>query len=333
MEFFAGVGMVLLGLLLAGIGVEILRSCSDLATLGAQCTPQISCASGTQSCQSPIPCSHAHGHSPRKEAPAAAPWPQRVCTGHLELPGLGHKRCAPGTQSLRSFSDQDLATLGARCTPFVARELPPAPPSEDSRQSASSGSQYSLNVFPVINIKRLSKILAVVEEKSTVETSVPEESTPEDVEEALPRESRPFKLYVCNLPESTDVAELSELFKPYGSVLSVEANNRGERKEVVLPVTVRDVPMRKLLPNLDREGGFDTVLEVPVPEEIFNPMDGSTKSNSRSNVKTWMKCSQVSAVRPATPLPGAGGGGNSELPLLLNVVGALLIPLPVQNDT
>ncbi|KAF3795682.1 hypothetical protein EJ110_NYTH04330 [Nymphaea thermarum] len=25
----------------------------------------------------------------------------------------------------------DLATLGARCAPFVARELPPAPPSED----------------------------------------------------------------------------------------------------------------------------------------------------------------------------------------------------------
>ncbi|XP_031476907.1 uncharacterized protein LOC116248316 [Nymphaea colorata] len=31
----------------------------------------------------------------------------------------------------QSCSDQDLATLGARCRPFVARELPPAPPSED----------------------------------------------------------------------------------------------------------------------------------------------------------------------------------------------------------
>ncbi|XP_031495781.1 uncharacterized protein LOC116261247 [Nymphaea colorata] len=88
--------------------------------------------------------------------------------------------------------------------------------------------------------------------------------------------------------------------------------------------------MRKLLPNLDREDGLDTVLEVPIPEEIFNPMDGSTKSNSWSNVKTWMKCSQVSVVRPAAPLPGAGG--DSELPLLLNVVGAPLIPLPVQNE-
>ncbi|KAF3776172.1 hypothetical protein EJ110_NYTH48912 [Nymphaea thermarum] len=115
--------------------------------------------------------------------------------------------------------------------------------------------------------------------------------------------------------------------------VTCNVNNRGERKEVVLSVTVRDVPMRKLLPNLDREDGLDTVLEVPVPEEIFNPMDGSTKSNSWSNVKTLMKCSQVSAVRQAAPLPGAGGGGNSELPLLLNVVGAPLIPLHVENDT
>lgn len=89
--------------------------------------------------------------------------------------------------------------------------------------------------------------------------------------------------------------------------------------------------MRKLLPNLDREDGLDTVLEVPVPEEIFNVTDGSFKSNSWNNVKTWMKCSQVSAVRPAAPIPGLGGG-NSELPLLLNVVGAPLIPLPVQNE-
>ncbi|XP_049936852.1 60S ribosomal protein L18a-1-like [Nymphaea colorata] len=108
--------------------------------------------------------------------------------------------------------------------------LPPTIFASSARQSTSFSSQYSLIVFPVINIKRLSKILAVVEEKSTVETSVPEESMPETVEEALPRESRPFKLYVCNLPESTDVAELSELFKPYGSVLSVEIFEKNPTK-------------------------------------------------------------------------------------------------------
>ncbi|KAF3796830.1 hypothetical protein EJ110_NYTH00648 [Nymphaea thermarum] len=34
-------------------------------------------------------------------------------------------------QHLATLGSQDLATLGARCAPFVARELPPAPPSED----------------------------------------------------------------------------------------------------------------------------------------------------------------------------------------------------------
>ncbi|KAF3777677.1 hypothetical protein EJ110_NYTH45314 [Nymphaea thermarum] len=34
-------------------------------------------------------------------------------------------------ENLRNFSAQHLATLGARCAPFVARDLPPAPPSED----------------------------------------------------------------------------------------------------------------------------------------------------------------------------------------------------------
>ncbi|CAN6480508.1 unnamed protein product [Victoria cruziana] len=105
--------------------------------------------------------------------------------------------------------------------------LPPAIFASYGRQSASSGSQYPLHAFPVIYTKRLSKVLAVVE-KPTVEISVPEESAPEAVEEASSGGSQPFKLYVCNLPESTDVSELSELFKPYGSVLSTEVSRNAE---------------------------------------------------------------------------------------------------------
>ncbi|KAF3771457.1 hypothetical protein EJ110_NYTH60098 [Nymphaea thermarum] len=46
---------------------------------------------------------------------------------------LGLLLAALVVENLRSFrdGDQDLATLGARCTPFVSRELLPAPPSED----------------------------------------------------------------------------------------------------------------------------------------------------------------------------------------------------------
>ena len=36
------------------------------------------------------------------------------------------------------------------------------------------------------------------------------------------RQPRPCELYVCNLPRSSDVADLMEMFKPHGTVISVE---------------------------------------------------------------------------------------------------------------
>lgn len=82
--------------------------------------------------------------------------------------------------------------------------------------------------------------------------------------------------------------------------------------------------MRKLCPNFDREDGLDTVLEVPIPEEMF-PSHKST-SLSWQNVKSWMKSNPE---RSATSI---FGGRNTEIQLLLGVVGAPLIPLPVRCD-
>ncbi|EEF31970.1 uncharacterized protein LOC8287252 [Ricinus communis] len=82
--------------------------------------------------------------------------------------------------------------------------------------------------------------------------------------------------------------------------------------------------MRKLCPNFDREDGLDTVLEVPIPEEMF----GSNKNGNRSwqNMKAW--------IRPQTDKSIANlfGGKNTEIQLLLGVVGAPLIPLPIRCD-
>ena len=82
--------------------------------------------------------------------------------------------------------------------------------------------------------------------------------------------------------------------------------------------------MRKLCPNFDREDGLDTVLEVPIPEEMF-PSHKST-SLSWQNVKSWMKSNPE---RSATSI---FGGRNKEIQLLLGVVGAPLIPLSVRCD-
>jgi hypothetical protein len=84
--------------------------------------------------------------------------------------------------------------------------------------------------------------------------------------------------------------------------------------------------MRKLCPNYDREDGLDTVLEVPVPEEMF-----SNKHNNRSwqNMKSWMKPTGEKSQQAMTTVFGSR---NAEIQLLLGVVGAPLIPLPIRCD-
>ncbi|XP_058068890.1 uncharacterized protein LOC131218227 [Magnolia sinica] len=86
--------------------------------------------------------------------------------------------------------------------------------------------------------------------------------------------------------------------------------------------------MRKLCPNFDREDGLETVLEVPIPEEMFLNMSGGNGSLRWQNMRTWIK-SQSADKSSSSP---ALAGRNAELQLLLNVVGSPLIALPVQTD-
>lgn len=86
--------------------------------------------------------------------------------------------------------------------------------------------------------------------------------------------------------------------------------------------------MRKLCPNFDREDGLDTVLEVPIPEEMFS----TNKNSHRSwpSMKSWVKSS---ARRSPESMTALFGGKNTEIQLLLGVVGAPLIPMvKVEND-
>ncbi|GAA0155356.1 lipase [Lithospermum erythrorhizon] len=77
--------------------------------------------------------------------------------------------------------------------------------------------------------------------------------------------------------------------------------------------------MRTLFPNLDREDGLDTVLEVPIPEEMLS----STKQKSW---RKWMKS------YPDRSFASHFGDKSTEIQLLLTVLGAPLIPLPVNHD-
>lgn len=82
--------------------------------------------------------------------------------------------------------------------------------------------------------------------------------------------------------------------------------------------------MRKLCPNVDKDDGLETVLEVPIPEEMFSGM-GNNVALRWQNMMTWMKAQ--TSDKWSQPLIAAR---INELRFLLYLVGSPLIPLQVQ---
>ncbi|XAR61780.1 hypothetical protein NMG60_11016295 [Bertholletia excelsa] len=78
--------------------------------------------------------------------------------------------------------------------------------------------------------------------------------------------------------------------------------------------------MRKLFPNFDNEGGLDTVLEVPIPEEMFANM-GHNAALRWDNMRAWMRAQRLVSYPHS----------NHFLPLL-KLVGFPLIPFPSKTD-
>ncbi|CAM0872448.1 unnamed protein product [Alopecurus aequalis] len=86
--------------------------------------------------------------------------------------------------------------------------------------------------------------------------------------------------------------------------------------------------MRKLCPNLERDDALDTVLEVPIPEEMFSGGGGSRGSKfGCTSVKAWMRSHAADRSGAGEPCSMSRG----ELQLMLGVIGAPLIPLPVSH--
>lgn len=85
--------------------------------------------------------------------------------------------------------------------------------------------------------------------------------------------------------------------------------------------------MKKLCPNLDREDGLETVLEVPIPEEIF-----TFKSGTWYNMKQWMKPNTNNESRSSSRF-GDHTNTVTDIQLLLGVVGAPLIPFPITSNS
>lgn len=67
---------------------------------------------------------------------------------------------------------------------------------------------------------------------------------------------RPCELYVCNLPRSFDIAQLLELFKPYGTVQSVEVSRNADT-------------------GISRGCGFVTMSSLTEAKAAISALDGS----------------------------------------------------------
>lgn len=80
--------------------------------------------------------------------------------------------------------------------------------------------------------------------------------------------------------------------------------------------------MRKLCPNYDNENALDTVLEVPIPEEMFVSM-GNTAQLRWNNLRALMKAQAL------TDKIHLASTSNSEFVALIKIVGAPLVPFQV----
>uniref|UniRef100_A0A0E0L078 Uncharacterized protein n=1 Tax=Oryza punctata TaxID=4537 RepID=A0A0E0L078_ORYPU len=82
--------------------------------------------------------------------------------------------------------------------------------------------------------------------------------------------------------------------------------------------------MRKVCPNLDREDGLDTVLEVPVPE-LHREAPRRRGRRGGGTVKSWVRARMEHGRRRDGTAPS-----RAEVQLMLGVVGAPLVPQAVE---
>lgn len=83
--------------------------------------------------------------------------------------------------------------------------------------------------------------------------------------------------------------------------------------------------MRKLCPNFYREDGLETVLEVPIPEEMLFCVENSTSD-------LWQNLRSIMKTQSPDKSSHLASSSNNEFMALLKLVGSPLIPVQVQSD-
>ncbi|KAF8413403.1 hypothetical protein HHK36_001385 [Tetracentron sinense] len=92
---------------------------------------------------------------------------------------------------------------------------------------------FSSSLLWSTNKTRVFSVLALLQDESTAAATAGElVNSDENMEDDSPRELKiraiPSEILVCNLPRSCDISDLLEMFKPYGTVQSVEVLRNAE---------------------------------------------------------------------------------------------------------
>lgn len=82
----------------------------------------------------------------------------------------------------------------------------------------------SLSNTLCLRSRKFLAVLAVVDKETVITEEINHVREGIDDFELKKKQAKPCELYVCNLPRSSDIADLVEMFKPFGSVLSVEVS-------------------------------------------------------------------------------------------------------------
>lgn len=84
--------------------------------------------------------------------------------------------------------------------------------------------------------------------------------------------------------------------------------------------------MRLLCPNVDREDALETILDVPIPDDMFTSM-GSNVALRWQNMATWMRAQTSEKLN--NPIIA---NRYNELSFLLYMLGSPFLPLQIQLD-
>eukprot|EP00262_Sarcandra_glabra_P009313 TRINITY_DN2346_c0_g1_i1.p1 TRINITY_DN2346_c0_g1~~TRINITY_DN2346_c0_g1_i1.p1 ORF type:complete len:319 (-),score=48.12 TRINITY_DN2346_c0_g1_i1:611-1474(-) len=139
--------------------------------------------------------------------------------------------------------------------------------------SSLSHANHSVSFVLGSSGKRVSRILAVVEDESSTAVAEPKKAVTDGDTITKGASSgerkaglRSYELYVCNLPRSCDIAELLELFNPYGTVQSVEVS-------------------RDIKTGISRGCGYVTMSSFSEAKAVIAALDGSDLGGREMRIK------------------------------------------------